>query len=181
MSNWGSHIRLPHLGQHRPIPILHHGMDHRLWVNNDLNLFRLGIKQPFGLNKFQPFIHHGRRVDRNFSPHHPIRVSNRLLWCDISECFYSTMQIYFQTAPGSFTLSTQVLNTVEATAHIATGDLDGDGTRDAATDGLLLLRTLFGFTGNAVTDNALGAEPRTRNDWAAIRSYLNTTCGLGLP
>ena len=60
-------------------------------------------------------------------------------------------------------------------------DLDGDGTRDAATDGLLLLRTLFGFTGNAVTDNALGAEPRTRNDWAAIRSYLNTTCGLGLP
>ena len=45
-------------------------------------------------------------------------------------------------------------------------------------DGLLLLRTLFGFTGNAVTNNALGAEPRTRNDWAAIRSYLNTTCGL---
>jgi hypothetical protein len=60
-------------------------------------------------------------------------------------------------------------------------DLDGNGTRDAASDGLLLLRTLFGLTGNAVTDNALGAEPRTRNDWAAIRSYLNATCGLALP
>ncbi|WP_395707308.1 transglutaminase domain-containing protein [Casimicrobium huifangae] len=60
-------------------------------------------------------------------------------------------------------------------------DLDGNGTRDATTDGLLLLRALSGFTGNAVTNNALGAEPRTRNDWAAIRSYLNTTCGLGLP
>lgn len=60
-------------------------------------------------------------------------------------------------------------------------DIDGNGTHDAATDGLLLLRALFGFTGTAVTNDALGAEPRTRNDWAAIRSYLNTTCGLGLP
>jgi hypothetical protein len=60
-------------------------------------------------------------------------------------------------------------------------DIDGNGTTQAATDGVLLLRTLFGLTGTAVTDNALGAEPRARADWTAIRSYLNNTCGLGLP
>ena len=60
-------------------------------------------------------------------------------------------------------------------------DIDGNGTREAATDGVLLLRTLFGLTGSAVTNGALGVEPRTRNDWTTIRDYLNATCSLGLP
>ncbi|MBL8309875.1 MAG: hypothetical protein JNL19_05585 [Burkholderiales bacterium] len=60
-------------------------------------------------------------------------------------------------------------------------DLDGNGTRDTATDGLLLLRALLGFTGTAVTENAIGTPPRTRSEWAEIRNYLNTTCNLGLP
>ncbi len=60
-------------------------------------------------------------------------------------------------------------------------DIDGNGSVEAATDGLLLLRALFGLTGSAVTDNALGTPPQARSDWTAIRNYLNTTCGLGLP
>ena len=60
-------------------------------------------------------------------------------------------------------------------------DIDGNGQSLAASDGVLLLRALFGFTGTAVTDNALGVPPQTRNDWASIRTYLNTTCQLGLP
>ena len=60
-------------------------------------------------------------------------------------------------------------------------DIDGNGQSLAASDGVLLLRALFGFTGTAVTDNALGAPPQARSDWAEIRTYLNTTCQLGLP
>lgn len=35
-------------------------------------------------------------------------------------------------------------------------DLDGDGLHQPLTDGLLLLRLLFGFTGEALTQGALG-------------------------
>ncbi len=59
-------------------------------------------------------------------------------------------------------------------------DIDGNGQSLAASDGVLLLRALFGLTGTAVTDNAFGAPPQARSDWAAIRGYLNTTCQLGL-
>ena len=55
-------------------------------------------------------------------------------------------------------------------------DVDGNGTKDPLTDGLLIMRALLGFTGTAVTDNALGATP-ARGDWNAIRAYLNGNCG----
>src|SRR5258706_9663600 len=55
-------------------------------------------------------------------------------------------------------------------------DIDANGSTDALTDGLMILRASFGLTGTAVTNNALGVNPN-RGDWAAIRSYLNTTCG----
>jgi len=35
-------------------------------------------------------------------------------------------------------------------------DLDGDGLHQPLTDGLLLLRLLFGFTGEVLTQGALG-------------------------
>ncbi|MEP7085623.1 MAG: choice-of-anchor Q domain-containing protein, partial [Betaproteobacteria bacterium] len=50
------------------------------------------------------------------------------------------------------------------------------GNPDALTDGLLLMRAMFGLTGNAVTTGALGASPG-RNNWTAIRNYLNANCG----
>ena len=57
-------------------------------------------------------------------------------------------------------------------------DLDGNGRTDALTDGVLLMRAMFGLTGTQVTNNALGTSPAaTRNTWSAIRDYLNTTCG----
>ena len=59
-------------------------------------------------------------------------------------------------------------------------DVDGNNSVDTATDGVMLLRALLGFTGTAVTDNALGATP-TRGDWTSIRSYLTTTCKVVLP
>jgi hypothetical protein len=44
------------------------------------------------------------------------------------------------------------------------------------TDSLLLMRALFGLTGTAVTNGAVGASA-TRPNWTAIRNYLNANCG----
>ncbi len=55
--------------------------------------------------------------------------------------------------------------------HLAALNIDGSGNANAATDGVLLLRAMFGLTGSAVTS---GITTRT---WADIRTYLNTQCG----
>ena len=54
-------------------------------------------------------------------------------------------------------------------------DVDGSGAStkyDVATDGLLILRYLFGVTGTALTTNALGATA-TRTDPAALKTFLD--------
>ena len=64
-----------------------------------------------------------------------------------------------------------------ATTFGCTLDVDGTGNPpDALTDGLLLMRAMFGLTGTAVTTGALGATP-TRGSWSVIRQYLNANCG----
>ena len=57
--------------------------------------------------------------------------------------------------------------------HLAALDVDGNGSTGAASDGVMLLRAMFGLTGTAVTDGAVVGN-RT---WADIRNYLNTQCG----
>jgi len=57
-------------------------------------------------------------------------------------------------------------------------DLDGNGQVDAGTDGVLLLRYLHGFRGDALVPGALGSG-WTRNA-TAIASYADTLC-LPLP
>lgn len=57
--------------------------------------------------------------------------------------------------------------------HLAALNLDGSGNTSAATDGVLLLRAMFGLTGTAVT-NGIATNGQT---WATIRNYLNTQCG----
>jgi hypothetical protein len=52
-------------------------------------------------------------------------------------------------------------------------DVDGNGTLDPLTDGLLVLRGLFGFTGASLTTGAVGAMC-TRCDETTISSYLLT-------
>ncbi len=51
-------------------------------------------------------------------------------------------------------------------------NLDGSGTTSPASDGVLLLRAMFGLTGTAVTNGVT-----TSRTWADIRSYLNSQCG----
>ena len=51
-------------------------------------------------------------------------------------------------------------------------DADGNGLADAATDGILILRYLFGFRGTALTNSAVGSGA-TRTTGTAIAAYLD--------
>lgn len=58
-------------------------------------------------------------------------------------------------------------------------DIEGNGTVDAAVDGLLLLRSLLGTRGSVLTTGALGVPPTTgawRNTPEAVEAYLATQC-----
>lgn len=58
-------------------------------------------------------------------------------------------------------------------------DIDGDGTVNLATDGLMLLRLSLGLRGEAVVANATtAAAPRTT--WAQVRPYLEGGCGMAV-
>jgi hypothetical protein len=50
-------------------------------------------------------------------------------------------------------------------------DIDGNGSFGPLTDGLLVLRYLFGFTGNALISNAV-EQPCARCDAASILAHL---------
>jgi len=52
-------------------------------------------------------------------------------------------------------------------------DIDGDGSVDALSDGLLIIRRLFGFSGNALISGAVTTNS-TRANSDQITSFLNT-------
>ncbi len=59
-----------------------------------------------------------------------------------------------------------------ARVFASSGDIDGDGTVDALSDGLLLLRYLFGLTGNTLTTGVIG-DGATVTESAALESYMS--------
>jgi hypothetical protein len=72
----------------------------------------------------------------------------------------------------NLTGSTSVIATFAPSGVLAKIDIDLNSSYDALTDGLLLLRYMFGETGAALTSNALGTGA-TRTDPAAIAGYLD--------
>jgi hypothetical protein len=50
-------------------------------------------------------------------------------------------------------------------------DIDDDGKTEALTDGLLVIRHLFGFSGDSLTTNATGADAQ-RSDAVSIETHL---------
>ena len=52
-------------------------------------------------------------------------------------------------------------------------DIDGDGSTQALTDGLLVIRELFGFSGDALIAGALSTSS-TRQTGSSVVEYLNT-------
>ena len=54
-------------------------------------------------------------------------------------------------------------------------DIDGNGVKDAATDGLLIVRYLLGFRGSALINNAIATSPpATRTSATDIANHLAT-------
>jgi hypothetical protein len=49
---------------------------------------------------------------------------------------------------------------------------------DSTVDGMLLLRSLLGFTNSGVTDGISIPSDATRKDWLEFRQHLRTNCGL---
>jgi len=52
-------------------------------------------------------------------------------------------------------------------------DIDGDGEATALTDGLLIIRSLFGFTEDSLTAGAVAVEA-TRREAVSVQNYLET-------
>ena len=52
-------------------------------------------------------------------------------------------------------------------------DIDGDGNKDALTDGLLVLRHLFGFSGSTLSEGAVATDA-TRSEATDLESHLET-------
>ena len=55
---------------------------------------------------------------------------------------------------------------------LATLDADGNGVRDAATDGILIIRYLFGFRGDSLVEGAVGAGA-TRTTGPEVAAFLD--------
>ena len=51
-------------------------------------------------------------------------------------------------------------------------DIDGDGESKPLTDGLLLIRYLFGFSGDSLVNGAVGPKA-TRNSAEEIEAYIS--------
>ncbi len=76
------------------------------------------------------------------------------------------------SASGTRITSEEIETEMQAGIESGILDIDGDSEAKPLTDGLLLLRYLFGFTGNALIDNAISASA-TRTTAPEIEAYLN--------
>ena len=72
-------------------------------------------------------------------------------------------------ADNSTRTASQVAEIMERATVIA--DIDGNGVVDALTDGLMLLRYLFGLNGESLIDSVVDASA-SRVDAISIESYI---------
>jgi hypothetical protein len=77
-------------------------------------------------------------------------------------------------ASAALTTADAIANAIDQAASIL--DVDGNGAQDALTDGVLILRALFGFQGDTLIDGAVGAGA-TRTTADAISAFIS----LALP
>ena len=72
--DWKPHIRSSKLRHNRTIFKLYHRMDNALWLDNNLNMIQIHIKQPSGFHNLQTFIDQGCRIYCDLLSHYPVRV-----------------------------------------------------------------------------------------------------------
>jgi hypothetical protein len=65
---------------------------------------------------------------------------------------------------------------VQSVLNLNALDVDGNGTVDALTDGLIILRAMLGAPGTDIANSTLGSGTLQRPTWADIRGYLNGRC-----
>ena len=69
---------------------------------------------------------------------------------------------------------------VAQSATPCSADIDGDGQFTATIDGLLLTRAQLGFSATAMVNGITFPGGAARSTGAAIRSYLNGSCGMAV-
>ena len=79
------------------------------------------------------------------------------------------------TFPGSATRTTEAA--IKGFLATQNYDLDGDGTQQALVDGILLIRLMLGVSDPMLLEGITLGTGATRTTAAAIRNYVNTTCG----
>lgn len=83
---------------------------------------------------------------------------------------------YFMCGSHGSSMPTTVTVCAPPPTQLATLDIDGDGTVDALTDGLLVVRYLLGLRNSALVANAVNAC--ATRDATAIQVHLATHSGL---
>ena len=68
----------------------------------------------------------------------------------------------------------EYLASITTGTNVGSLDIDDDNNLDALTDGLLILRYLFGFTGANLIDGAVASTGAGRTNAADIEAYLET-------
>ncbi len=84
---------------------------------------------------------------------------------------------YPASGSSSFAMGSANVTLYALWSNPCTLDVDGNNQVDPLTDGLMLVRAMFGLTGTAVTNGAIGTGTPTRPAWDKIQPYLNANCG----
>lgn len=82
-----------------------------------------------------------------------------------------------QAAGGAFSSCIARISLAPTSGKRCSADIDGNGTVNATSDGLLLVRSLLGLSGSAVTAGAV-APGAPRSTWSTVRDYLALQCDL---
>ena len=61
------------------IGVFNQGMHHALPVHHDVDVLRVHVEQPPGLDELQPLVHHGGGIDGDFRPHTPVGMPQSVL------------------------------------------------------------------------------------------------------
>ena len=81
VGNGQMHIGNAKLSLYGAIVKLNHGMNHRLRMHHNADLFRLTGEEPPGLNHLKAFVHHGGRINRHLAAHLPVGVIQGIFEC----------------------------------------------------------------------------------------------------
>ena len=85
--------------------------------------------------------------------------------------------VNYPASGSSFAMGSNNITLYAQWSNPCTLDVDGNNQVDPLTDGLMLLRAMFGLTGTAVTNGAIGSGTPARPTWDKIQPYLNANCG----